>query len=129
MCINLWLEPRVAKPRLAQVLQHIAGIRHAAACTTAQHARISEWEIVSRGDAVLAKSNDGSMVVGFVEFHGCVAAAGGSLCVTCIKILDFESDQVRKQRWAMSDRVHAVPTSEIQPALIWADVEKGRLSH
>ena len=121
------VEPRAAKPQLAQVLQHIVGIQHAAACTTAKRARISEWEIVARGDIVVAKSNDGSTVVGFVDFHGCIAVGDDSLCLTCIKLLDLESSQLRKQTWTRSDKVLAVPTSDVQTALLWADVGEGKV--
>ena len=122
------VEPRPAKPQLAEVLKHIVGIQHAAAFTTAHNARISEWEVVARGDLVLAKSHDGSNVVGFVEFHGCVAAGDDSLCISCIKLLDFESDQGRKQTWRRSAEVLAVRTSEIQGTLIWADAGEGKVA-
>ena len=121
------VDPRVAKPQFANVLQHIAGLQHAEACQTAQTARISEWESVSRGDAVIAKCSDGSAVVGFVEFHGCVTAAGVSSCVSCIKLLQFDSEQGRKLRWTRTDRSVAVPTAQIQSALVWAEVGDGKV--
>ena len=121
------VDPRDAKPQFAKVLQHIVGLQHAAACKTAQNARISEWETVSRGDAVIAKCSDGSRVVGFVEFHGYVAAAGVSSCVTCIKLLQFDSEQGRKLKWARTEQAVALPTAQIQSALVWAEVGGGKV--
>ena len=77
---------------------------------------------------MLAKCSDGSTVVGSVEFHGCIAEADDSLCVTCLKLLDFESEHVRKQKWKRSDRELVVPTCDVRIALIWADLGAGKVA-
>ena len=123
------VDPRDAKPQFAKVLQHIVGLQHAEACTckTAQKTMISEWVIVSRGDVVMTKCSDGSRVAGFIEFHGYVAAAGVSPCVTCIKLLQFDSEQGRKLKWARTEQAVALPTAQIQSALVCAEVGDGKV--
>ena len=122
------LQPRDAKPQFAKVLQHIVGCHHAEACKTAQQARASKWDIIHRGDAVAAQCSDGSSVVGFVQFHGCVSAAAGvSSCVSCLKLLQLQSERGRLLTWTQTERTIVVPTAQIKSALVWAEVEEGKI--
>ena len=127
-CIHACLvRPSLTKTKLAEWLEQCVGLSaDEVSCYTSHDARISEWEVVSKGDAVLAK-NDNEIFFGFVDWHASVDAVGSSLCLSCIQKCELVADSSRRQTWKVTEHRCILATEHIQCAVIWAPVHIGHV--
>ena len=47
--------------------------------------------------------------------------------LSCIKLLQLQSEPDRQLTWARTDRTIVVPTALVKAALVWAEAEEGKV--
>ena len=48
-------------------------------------------------------------------------------CASCLKLLQLQSERGRLLTWTQTERTIVVPTAQIKSALVWAEVEEGKI--